>query len=223
MNTIKKNIAIVIFIFCSCFSYGQRIGFRTPDEKLNFQKAIMSNASFIFECKFTGKKCYRQSPNGTILTCSTLEITKIFKGSGQITLGTINVISQQGGSIPEEHPNNEEYVMETNSEMMPGIGNGTYIIFGTVASSSMLGSSNSPARTIATDNASVLSLVDVIELYRLLNHFKSDPKKYKDPEKAAANFPVAEWGSVEQTFKTLDELYVFLKDNGGLTIQEEKK
>lgn len=212
----KKIIVAVLFIFCSCSSYAQKSGFHTPQDKLKFQKEIMSNTSFIFECKFVSQKRYRPSPNGNILTCSTLEITKIFKGSGQIKLGTIKVISQQGGSIPEEN------VREINSDMGQGIGKGNYIIFGTLADSSKLGNLISPAITIATDNSSVLWLVDAIVLYRHLDYYKSNPK-CKDPEKAALNFPVAEWNSTEQTFKTIDELYAYLKDNGTLTVQEEKK
>jgi hypothetical protein len=173
--------------------------FSNSDEKLKFQKEIMSNASFIFECKYISQKCYRKSPNGIILTCSTLEITKIFKGSGQIKLGTIKIITQQGGSIPEEHPNNEDYVMQTVSDGGTGIGSkGTYIILGTLADLTLLGSSNSPARTIITDNQLVLEVTDLIE-------------------------NGTSWSSVEVQFKTINELYSFLNDNGGLTVQEEKK
>jgi hypothetical protein len=200
MNTIKKIIALAIFIFCTCFLYAQKMGFNTSEEKLNFQKRIMSSSSFIFEGTVTSQKCYRQSPNGTILTCSTLEITKIFKGSGQIKLGTIKLITQQGGSIPEEHPNNEEYVAETVSDgARSGIGKGTYLVFGNLAGSSMLGSPNSPTKTATTNNTLVIQVYDLIDLKKL------------------------SWSSVEVNFKTINELYSFLNDNGGLTVQEEKK
>ena len=55
----------------------------------------------------------------------------------------------------------------------------------------------------------------------MVKHYKSH--NVKNPEKLAANENAAEWFSVETYFKTLDELYTFLKDNGGLTVQEEKK
>jgi hypothetical protein len=216
MNTTKKIIAVLIFISCSCFSYAQGCGTideRDPKQRLAQQKLVISNSTFIFEGTVTNQKCYRQSPNGTILTCSTIEITKILKGSGQITLGTIKVITEQGGSIPEEHPNNEEYIAERGP--IGGslrIGKGTYIIFAPLADSSLLGSSNSPARTIATDNTVILGLYNVIGF-----DYASIKKHPNNPDL----FPVVNWWGSK--FQSKDELYTFLKDNGGLTVQEEKK
>ncbi len=199
MNTVKKYITVAVLIFCTYFSYAQKMGFRTAEDKLKFQKHIMSSTTFIFEGTVISQKCYRQSPNGTILTCSTIEIKKIFKGSGQIKLGTIKVITVQGESIPEEHPNNEDYVVVTDSETGIEISKGNYIVFATLASSSMLGNSNSPAKTIKTDNALVVQVMDLIGQNRTF------------------------WYSVEVKFKTVDELYSFLKDKGGLKVQEQKE
>ncbi len=218
----KKIIVAVLFIFCTYFPFAQsKVGFPTSESKLKLQKQIMGNAAFVFEGIATSQKSYRTAKYG-ILTCTVFEIKKIFKGSGQIKLGTIKVISL-GGTIPEENPDNKERVLEGSSagediSIAKGV---TYIIFAPLADSSGFGNANSPVTTLVTDNTIVLGVRDLIILNRMLTHYKSH--NVKNPEKLAANENAAEWFSVETYFKTLDELYTFLKDNGGLTVQEEKK
>jgi hypothetical protein len=218
MNTIKKYITLTVLIFCTYFLYAQKADLRNDEEKIKFEKNLISSTSFIFEGTVISQKCYRQSPKGRILTCSTIEITKILKGSDQIKLGTIRVLTS-GGNLPAENSKNKNVIAETNSAGGLGlVRGGTFVIFGSLADTSI----SNGASNISSDNNPILLVDDIIGLYRLLNHFKSKPK-CKDPEKAAANFPVAEWNSVELNFKTVDELYTYLNDKCSLTIQEEKK
>jgi len=213
MNTIKKYITLTVLIFCTYFLYAQKADLRNDEEKIKFEKNLISSTSFIFEGTVISQKCYRQSPKGRILTCSTIEITKILKGSGIITLGTIKVITEQGGSIPEEHPNNEVYIPERGpKDGNLRIGKGTYIIFAPNADTSMLGSLNSPARTITTDNTIVLGLYNIIGF-----DYTSSKKHPNNSDK----FPLVNWWGSQ--FQTKDELYTYLNNNGGLTVQEEKK
>src|SRR5271157_109104 len=187
----KMNfIAFVMLTLCFHFSYSQKIETTSPEAKLEFRKRTIDNSAFIFEGTTTQQqKCYRSKYG--LLTCTTISITKIYKGSGQIKLGSIKLITAQGGSIEDNNGNTE---IETITDGGPVIRKGqTYIIFGSLADSSYLGYANSPVRIDTTDNKLILSLNDVIYF---------DFKNQKLHPNQPYIFPVAKWGSVGSNFKT---------------------
>jgi len=195
MNTTKKIFIGIILIFYTCLSFGQNIAL-SPSQRLEFQKRIISNSTFIFEGTATFHKGY----------ITTISITKILKGSGQIKLGTINIIAGSRTDVDDGDSGINKDV--------------TYIIFGNTADSSAFHFAKSPVNTDTTTNKFAIRVNDLIEINRMLVSLKSH-KGVKNPEKAATDFPVAEWGNM--TFKTLNELYAYLKKIGGLTVQEEVK
>lgn len=194
MNTIKKIIAVIL-ISCYSFSHAQNIRL-SPAQQLAHNQAALKNTTFIFEGVVVQQKCYR-TKQGAVLTWSAIKITKVFKGNPQIKLGTIKVISDQGGEIGNVH-------YDASSEQEWDISMGvTYILMGIPADSSMFASD-----MVTTDNSLVLLPTECIR-------FTED----RIQKKPIQNFPVAQWGGT--SFKTLDELYAYLKENGGLTVQEQ--
>jgi hypothetical protein len=205
----KMNyIAFLILTFCFHYSFSQRIEFTTPEAKLEAQKFIIKKSAFIFEGVTSQQQnCYRSKYG--FLTCTTISITKIFKGSGKIKLGTIKLITAQGGSIENNNGNTE---VETISDGGPEISKGqSYIIFASIADSSYYGGTNLYARNDTTDNDLALLVKDIICF-----DFKNQKLHPTHPDM----FPIAKWGSVGSNYKTLDDLNAFLKENG-LTVQEE--
>jgi hypothetical protein len=195
MKTTRRIFTGIILTLSTYLSFGQNITL-SPSQRLEFQKRTISNSSFIFEGTAIFHKGY----------ITTISITKIFKGSGQIKLGTINIIAGSRTDVDDGDSG-------INKEVK-------YIIFGNTADSSAFRFAKSPIRTDTTTNNFAIRVNDLIEINRMLTSFKSH-KGVKNPEKAAADFPVAEWGNM--TFKTLNELYAYLKEIGGLTVQEEVK
>ena len=206
MKTILKLFIVANCIFQPCYSNAQQIEMNSKDI-LKLQKTKLNNSTFIFEGVVTNQQCYH-SAHG-IATCSVVQITKIFKGSEQIKLGTIKIVTLQGGKITDNQGNITEIAGMPSDDTRPMITKGmTYIIFGNLADSSLWGSSESPALTIKTDNNQIILSDDRIGL-DLKNHNKN-PKIYPD---------VTSWWGTH--FKSLDSLYSFLKENGNLIIQEE--
>jgi hypothetical protein len=191
MKTINKIIATVIIIFCNLFCYSQ---YQLSDSQkvlmqqheLKVSLSSIQKAPYIFEGTVTHQENY-YNKNGEMLTCTVISITKIFKGNPQIKLGSIKVITDQGGTI-EGH---------TEKSLDDGSGlskNGTYIIFGKTT-----GTANINDKMITTDNLLTLDCIDHIDFIR----------------------GGASWGWHNPTnYKTLDDLYAFLKENG-LSVQEE--
>jgi hypothetical protein len=208
MNTITKIIIAFLVINCLLILSGincpaQQSQLSTSQQltiqqrTLASQQYILKNAAYIFEGMVTQQECYQKVG---ILTCSIIQITKIFKGSPQIKLGSIKVITSQGGSIGDGS------IEEIVSDRGVALGRShTYIIFGGIADSTIL-----PDKMIATDNSLILSTGGAIV-------FNSN-KIYRRGIEFHVERPAAQWE--ETQFKTLDDLYVFLKENG-LTIQEE--
>jgi len=207
MKTIKKTIVAVIIIYCS-YSQAQQ-AYVTSEQELALQKQTMRNTPFIFEGVTTQQQqCYRSKYG--FLTCTTISITKIFKGSGQIKLGTIKLITAQGGSIEDNNGNTEvETISDGGTEISKGQ---SYIIFASIADSSYYGGINSSARNDTIDNSLVLLVKDIICF-----DFKNQKLHPTHPDM----FPIAKWVSVESNFTTLDDLYGYLKEKCNLTIQEE--
>ena len=161
----------------------------------------MGHSAFIFEGRAISQKIYRA--RGYVLTCTTIQIARIFKGSPQIKLGSIKIITEQGGVVEgEDIPSIEpsEIGAYISSEQ-------TGLIFADIADTSLVGTVNSPARMVTTDNSQVLFAGDIIRY------------DFKEHDKTPKISPLANWWGAK--FNSLDELYAYLKDNGGLTIQEE--
>jgi hypothetical protein len=213
MNIINKIIAAIIIIFCNSFCFAQ---YQPSDSQrvlmqrreLAVSLKSINKVPYIFEGNVTQQECY-YSKEGEMLTCTVFQITKIFKGSPQIKLGSIKVITMQEGLI----------------DAGPGIsGYGTYIIFGRPTGSSKLNDK------ITTDNLLTLDCFDRIDFLGNV-YLDLRTRKYLKLEQIDSLHindnmilyyrPAAQWGLQNPTkFKTLDELYAFLKEKG-LTVQEE--
>jgi hypothetical protein len=183
MKTKMGVITVVFIIFCNLFCYAQQI-ILTPQQRLAAQKECIESYPYIFE----GKVIQQQGKKGRTSTCSVISITKIFKGSSQIKLGTIKVFTEQGINIHDG---------ET------GLSKGsTYIIFGKPSGSNEF-------QSIVTDNSILLTIDEPIIFSK---------KIYKNSKTNSIDTTAVQWG--QTTYKTLYELYAYLKENG-LTVQEE--
>ncbi len=199
MKLINKIITAVIFISCYSFSYAQ---YQLSDsQQVSMQRTVsihhqrgLKAATFVFEGIVISQECYYGKHTG-ILTCSVIQITKIFKGSPQIKLGSIKVITMQGGSVDGQ--------MEKISDGGRGISkSGTYIIIGKTADSSMLND-----KTTTTDNLIAVTTIDCSEPIAIIADVYSNGKLI---EQSHAFWGDARFGTTQ--FKTLDELYSFLKE-----------
>jgi hypothetical protein len=138
MKTTKFLIIAIIVFYYSLSEAQQRFG--TPSQ-------IIKSASFIYEGKVTQQECfYGKGRGGGILTCSVMQITKIYKGSPEIKIGTIKVITRQGGQVG----NYSETPLDSGPWL---IKNGIYFIFGKPADSTIL-------HHMPTDNSITLVLID---------------------------------------------------------------
>ncbi len=170
---------------------------QSSSQALVNKKRTINRNPFIFEGIVIQQKCYA-AKNGGILTCNVIQITKIFNGSPKIKLGSIKVITTGG------HLENDTSPLIEPSDSWAGFYPGlTYIVFGSVADSALLTNN-----MIDTDNILSLQQHDLISI----TDVKNKTLNSKD-------VPAANWHS--KTFKTLDNLYIYLKDNYDLTIQEE--
>jgi hypothetical protein len=190
MNTTEKIIVGVLIIFCNSFSYAQSQVSDTAKTSLQSRELkthlnSIKKAIYVFEGRATHQECY-YSKGGEMLTCTVFQITKIFKGNPQINLGSIKVITMQGGTIGD----NTIRLIDAG----PGLhSHGTYIIFGCSADTSWLISN-----MITSDNSITLQCFDHIDF----------------------NGNSASWGWRNPTkYKTLDDLYAFLKENGLIALE----
>lgn len=154
---------------------------------------------YVFEGTITRQECYNNK-KGEMWTCTIFQITKIFKGNPQIKLGSIKVVTFQ--SVPGMK------VMDGGPELGK---KGTYVILGRPADSSMLND-----KMIATYNSIILCpYYGVIEIYSdIYNHGKL-------VEQSHAEWEGGRWNP-GTSYKSLEDLYAFFKENG-LTVQEEVK
>ena len=198
MNLIRKCIVVICFIFYSLISCAQQIEL-SPSQELTLQQRSIKNASFIFEGLVINQEDYLNK-KGSMLTNSLIQITKIFKGSGKMKLGSINVITEQGGRVG----NYIQDIQDGPTGIYPGI---TYIIIGNSSDTSIL-----PKKSFATDNSFSVSKYDLIILNDLKNRKRFPP-----------GTPAARWSWGNTAFKTVDELYTYLKEKASLTLQEQVK
>ena|ERR1700721_3094488 len=188
MKTQKKFVIAFVIIFCHSFCYSQQ---RHPSasRELEQHKKSINTTAYIFLGSVTQQQNY-YGKNKEILTCSIISITKIFKGTPQIKLGSIKVITSQGGHI------GNIYARLADDGRGITLSNGaTYIIFGRQAYPYMLADTMT-----TTDNTLILTTMGC-----------DNPVVFSGNNSAR-------WGYT--SYKTLDELYSFFKENG-VTVQEE--
>jgi hypothetical protein len=190
MKTKIKLIIAVSSILCYSFSVAQVVQL-TPAQAMEEHKNEIGSTAYIFEGKVTQKKYYN-GKNQVVTTCI-IQITKIFKGSPQLKLGSIKVITKQavknGGIIVT--PTDEGYVVPINKE-------DTYIIFCRPVNSSWCVDST------ATDNNIALTTWD---------------GGLDDPIIISGDS--VNWYNTPQ-LKTKEDVYSFFKENG-VTVQDEIK
>ena len=129
---------MTLIIFCYSLCNAQKIHF-TNQEYEAMHKQDIRNSPYIFE----GKVIQISSINKEGITCFTISITKIYKGS-ELKLGTIKVLIAQ---------------TENTDDGGPFLSKGcTYVIFGKPYNSSLF-------ESIVTDNTIKLTYTDPINFY----------------------------------------------------------
>jgi hypothetical protein len=137
MKTKISFIAALTIFFCNSFCYAQQKRL-SPAQELKIHQASLKNTAYIFEGTITKQSQYH-AKTGALLMCSVIKITKVYKGSPNIKLGTIKVITY-GGKV---------------NDGAPGLVNGTkYIILGRQANS------NIDDSLVTADNTVVLTTMD---------------------------------------------------------------
>jgi hypothetical protein len=184
MKATKRIIAILLLSFSYSYSYSQ-VDIGTPSERLTEHKKIINNTPYIFEGTETTQRCYYvRHIGGEIQTCNIIQVTKIFKGSPQLKLGSIKVITYGG------HIGNTPYAEPSDGGGIPPIGKGgVYIIFG--ESTTFEPADSKMVDSMTTDNTLIVSHFDHIVLY---------------------NDNTAKWDYTK--YDSIDSLYSFLKEGG---------
>ena len=93
MNTKKNIITIAINIFCYALCYAQQIQ-PTPKQWLGVEQKMIKSCAYIFEGKVIQQKNFQWRDR--LLQCNVIQITKIYKGTPEINLGTIKIIQWNG-------------------------------------------------------------------------------------------------------------------------------
>jgi len=206
MVTTKKLLLIFCLtnIFYTC---GAQYIHLTKSQWDTEHKKLISRVPFIVEGTVIRQSMFT-SQNGQLLTCSILRIDKIYKGTAQIIIGTIKIITfQSGGSV-------------TVSDMGEGLYvNQSYIVLGSQADSSHLSKN-----MLQTDNIATIYLNDQIDL---VDSTQNDFTKKRNPSIIVSDttsksntvthhYIAAKWDRVG--YKSMEELYEFFKSSG-ITIQ----
>jgi hypothetical protein len=143
MKTVKKAVLAILFIYSCVLGYSQQIHRSDSSEKA-FHQRIIARVPYIFEGKVIKQEYFHGAGDRYgILTCSLVQITKIYKGSPKIVLGTICVVTAQGG------PENGFMVYPSEATITLYQGS-RYIIFGTPADSTRRHSMPSDNNTTLT-------------------------------------------------------------------------
>jgi hypothetical protein len=139
MKALKRIITVTVVIFFYSFSDAQRIQF-TSQQYDAMHKQDIKNSPYIFE----GNVIEVSTINQEGITCFTIQITKIFRGSPEIRLGTVKVLITQ---------------TENTDDGGPFLSKGCiYIIFGKIYNSTLF-------ESITTDNSLKLTYTDPIDFY----------------------------------------------------------
>jgi hypothetical protein len=136
MKTTKGAFTTLLIIFSHIYSQAQ-VDIGTPAQELTAHKEEIKSTPYIFEG--TVIQQHQNNCKVEVITTCIMQITKIYKGSPQLQLGSVKVITWH--KLKNSFGPVEGYVVPV------GIG-GTYIIFG--------GSTNSVDST-KTDNPITLS------------------------------------------------------------------
>jgi hypothetical protein len=190
MKTQRNFIMVVLGIFCNFFANAQMTDI-SPSRWLVIHKQDIANAAYIFEGTTTQEKSY-YGKHG-IMTCNVIQITKIYKGSPKLKLGTIKVLTVGGriGNEPYDPPSDGGWIRFTTGA--------TYIILGIPAAFERA-SDSIIVNSITTDNLFVLEYIDHISF------LSNDTVRW----------------DYDMQFKTKEDVYSFFKENG-LMVQEEQK
>jgi hypothetical protein len=181
MKTIKKILATAIIISCHLLCEGQIVQ-PTPAQAIAEHKKQISTTSYIFEGTVTQQKYYN-GRNQIVTTCI-MQITKIFKGSPKLRLGSIKVVTDQAIksgdiiSIPSDE-----------GDVVAVVKGGTYIIFGRTVGLTWTVDST------LTDNSITLTTMGMD--YPIVIYGKDS----------------ISWEFTPQ-FKTKEDIYSFFKENG---------
>jgi len=204
MSIPKKVITGLLSFYCLSLACNAQQAYLSPSQELAYHIKSIDTTSYIFEGTVTNQKGY-YSRKGEVLTCNTVQIGKIYRGSPKIKLGSIKVITF-GGNIGGSDIIAPQITDQGPTSLRKGT---TYIIFSKPAYSTMI------VDTMAvTDNSIVLTRTDCVAPIIF------PPKKYRNGHLIPIDYPAAQWDNTK--YKTMDELNSFLKDNG-LTVQEEAK
>jgi hypothetical protein len=181
MKTIKGAITTLLIIFCYSFSEAQQVSL-TPSQWLVEYKKEIGTTPYIFEGTVIQQQKIRW--RNRLLECNIMQITKIYKGTPQVKLGTIKVIQWYGETISGDlisiSPPSDYVSIVLNKGQ-------TYIILGNPSYSDAVDS------VTTTDNQINLTTADYpITIY--------------------SNNTVSWYGTTQ--FKTTDDIYSFFKENG---------
>ena len=190
MKTNKKIITATLIIFCSEFCQAQMVD-ATPEQWIVEHKKYINNTPYIFEGTVI-KNNYRITGKSQALYTCIIQITKIFKGSPQLKLGSVKVVTakyvKNGDQID---------IPSDGGDMVPIGKGGTFIIFGRPSYSSWLNDSTT------TDNTIRLTIMDCD--YPVVISGKDD----------------VSWEGTPQ-FKTKEDIYSFFKESGVTVQEEAK-
>jgi hypothetical protein len=196
MKSIKKITALATLLAFSCYSYVLKAQNNASQNRtLEYHQKTLKKAQYVFEGTVIKQEAY-SNKKGESRTCTVFQIEKIFKGSGQIHLGTIKIITNQGKGLVDGRP---------------VLGKGRYIIIG-----SQTDSSNLKTPAFDADNSAVPSVETLVEIGR---------DSYLKGKKIHHDTPIIWVGSQIEggtLYNTIEELYGFFKENG-LTVEEEIK
>ena len=188
MRTKQILIVAIIAILCNAPCKAQVIAL-TPSQSEMSHKQYLPNAHYIFEGKVINRK-HHKGKEVDVTTCI-IQITKVYKGSPQINLGTVKVTTDQyvvsNGftSIPSEAGG--------STDLNKG---GTYIVFCTDATKLWIVDSTT------TDNPLTLTICGL------------DNPIIVNPDNNTVS-----WFQTPQ-FKTVNDIEGFFRENG-VTVQEE--
>jgi hypothetical protein len=139
MKTMKL-IVIFVSIICSCsVGFSQQVQ-PTPSQWLGVQQKMIKSTAYIFQ----GTVVQQYTKDSSLLTCSVVKISKIFRGSPEINIGSIKVITEQSSHTQDADPG-----LKVGS---------TYIIFARNPTSNSF-------HSITADNLLILKCSDHVNVY----------------------------------------------------------
>jgi hypothetical protein len=127
MKTIKGTIIVTLLISCYSFCHAQVQVQATPEQWKGVEKEMIRKSAYIFEGTVIQGKYYNGKKQQ--VWTDIVQITKIYKGSPKIKLGSIKIIVGQSG------PKGNISMVSSGGGGASMSKNGTYIILGRLADS----------------------------------------------------------------------------------------